>query len=90
MSRSIMCKKYQQQLEGLEAPPYPGAKGQQIYETISKKAWGEWLTLQTMLINEYRLSVREPEARTYLGEQMDKFFNNEATDHAEGYVPPSD
>ncbi len=56
----------------------------------TKKAWGEWLTLQTMLINEYRLSVREPEARTYLGEQMDKFFNNEATDHAEGYVPPSD
>jgi Fe-S cluster biosynthesis and repair protein YggX len=90
MSRSVMCKKYQQQLEGLEAPPYPGAKGQKIYETISKKAWGEWLTLQTMLINEYRLSVREPEARTYLGEQMDKFFNNEATDHAEGYVPPSD
>ena len=90
MPRTIMCKKYQQQLEGLEAPPYPGAKGQQIYDTISKKAWGEWLTLQTMLINEYRLSVREPEARTYLGEQMEKFFNNEATDHAEGYVPPSD
>lgn len=90
MSRSVMCKKYQQQLEALEAPPYPGAKGQLIYETISKKAWGEWLTLQTMLINEYRLSVREPEARTYLGEQMDKFFNNETTDHAEGYIPPSD
>ena len=90
MSRTVMCKKYQQQLEALDAPPYPGAKGQQIYETISKKAWGEWLTLQTMLINEYRLSVREPEARTYLGEQMDKFFNNEATDHAEGYIPPSD
>ena len=90
MPRTIMCKKYQQQLEGLEAPPYPGAKGQQIYDTISKKAWGEWLTLQTMLINEYRLSVREPEDRTYLGEQMEKFFNNEATDHAEGYVPPSD
>ena len=89
MPRTIMCKKYQPQLEGLEAPPYPGAKGQQIYDTISKKAWGEWLTLQTMLINEYRLSVREPEARTYLGEQMEKFFNNEATDHAEGYVPPS-
>jgi Fe-S cluster biosynthesis and repair protein YggX len=83
-----MCKKYQQQLEGLEAPPYPGPKGQQIYETVSKKAWGEWLSLQTMLINEYRLNVREPKSRTYLGEQMDKFFNNEATDHAEGYVPP--
>jgi Fe-S cluster biosynthesis and repair protein YggX len=90
MSRNVMCKKYQQQLEGLEAPPYPGPKGQQIYETVSKKAWREWLSLQTMLINEYRLNVRETKSRTYLGEQMDKFFNNEATDHAEGYVPPSE
>jgi Fe-S cluster biosynthesis and repair protein YggX len=83
-----MCKKYQQQLEGLEAPPYPGPKGQEVYDTVSKKAWGEWLNLQTMLINEHRLSVREPETRAYLAEQMDKFFNNEPTDHAEGYVPP--
>ncbi len=90
MSRSVICKKYQQQLEGLEAPPYPGPKGLQVYETVSKKAWGEWLSLQTMLINEYRLNVREPKSRAYLGEQMDKFFNNEATDHAEGYVPPSE
>ena len=88
MSRNVFCKKYQKELEGLDAPPYPGPKGQQIYETVSKKAWGEWLSLQTMLINEYRLNVREPKSRTYLGEQMDKFFNNEATDHAEGYVPP--
>ena len=90
MSRNVICKKYQQQLEGLEAPPYPGPKGLQVYETVSKKAWGEWLSLQTMLINEYRLNVREPKSRAYLGEQMDKFFNNEATDHAEGYVPPSE
>jgi Fe-S cluster biosynthesis and repair protein YggX len=77
-------------MEGLEAPPYPGPRGQDVYDNISRKAWGEWLALQTMLINEHRLNVREAETRTYLAEQMEKFFNNEATDRAEGYVPPED
>ena len=90
MSRSVFCRKYQQQMDGLDAPPYPGPRGQDIFDNVSRKAWGEWLALQTMLINEHRLNVREPETRAYLGEQMDKFFNNEATDRAEGYVPPED
>lgn len=90
MSRTVFCRKYQQQMEGLEAPPYPGPRGQDVYDNISRKAWGEWLALQTMLINEHRLNVREAETRTYLAEQMEKFFNNEATDRAEGYVPPED
>lgn len=90
MSRTVFCRKYQQQMEGLEAPPYPGPRGQDVYDNVSRKAWGEWLALQTMLINEHRLNVREAETRTYLAEQMEKFFNNEATDRAEGYVPPED
>lgn len=90
MSRTVFCRKYQQQMEGLEAPPYPGPRGQDVYDNVSRKAWEEWLALQTMLINEHRLNVREAETRTYLGEQMEKFFNNEATDRAEGYVPPED
>jgi Fe-S cluster biosynthesis and repair protein YggX len=85
-----MCKKYHKELDGLDAPPYPGPKGKEVYETVSKKAWGEWLSLQTMLINELRLNVREPETRTYLAGQMDKFFNNEPTDRADGYVPPAE
>ncbi|HAN29071.1 MAG TPA: oxidative damage protection protein, partial [Haliea salexigens] len=27
MSRTVFCKRYQQELEGLDAPPYPGPKG---------------------------------------------------------------
>jgi Fe-S cluster biosynthesis and repair protein YggX len=30
------------------------------------------------------------EARKYILEQMDKFFNNEATDRVTGYVDPAD
>jgi Fe-S cluster biosynthesis and repair protein YggX len=87
MSRTVMCKKYQQQLPGLDAPPYPGPKGQEIYEQISKQAWQEWQTHQTMLINEHKLNMMEPDARKFLQEQMDKFFSGQDYAKAEGYVP---
>ena len=89
MTHTVNCRKYQQQLEGLEKPPYPGPKGQDIYDNISAKAWQEWQHLQTMLINEKHLNAFEPSTRQYLAEQMDKFFNNEDTDKADGFVPES-
>ena len=66
----------------------PGAMGQEIFEQISQKAWQEWQTLQTMLINEHHLSLREPDARKYLNEQMQRFFNNEETEQPAGYIEP--
>jgi Fe-S cluster biosynthesis and repair protein YggX len=88
VARNVFCKKYQKELEGLKAPPYPGPKGQQIYDTVSQQAWNAWLERQTMLINEKHLSMANKEARSYLSEQMEKFFNNEEVDQAEGYVAP--
>jgi len=89
MPRTVFCKKYRQELEGLDAPPYPGPRGQEIFETVSKQAWQEWQAQQTMLINEKHLSLMDPEARKYLQGEMDKFLAGEAHDTAEGYVPPS-
>ena len=89
MSRNVFCKKYQQELEGLDRPPYPGPKGQEVFDSVSKKAWQEWQSLQTMLINEKQLTMTDPAARKFLQEQMDKFFANEDYERAEGYVPPS-
>jgi Fe-S cluster biosynthesis and repair protein YggX len=88
MTRTVFCKRYQQELEGLMAPPYPGPKGQDIYENVSKKAWEEWQAQQTMLINEKQLSLIDPEARKYLQQEMDKFLAGQEHDKAEGYVPP--
>jgi Fe-S cluster biosynthesis and repair protein YggX len=90
MSRTVFCRKYQQDLEGLDAPPYPGPKGQDIFDHVSKKAWQEWMSHQTMLINEKRLNMMDMTARTYLSEQMAKFLSGEEYDAAEGYVPPSE
>jgi Fe-S cluster biosynthesis and repair protein YggX len=89
MPRMVFCKKYKEELEGLAAPPFPGTKGQDIFEHVSKQAWQDWQNHQTMLINEKRLSLVDPEARKYLQGEMDKFFSGEDFDRAEGYVPPS-
>lgn len=88
MTRTVHCRKYQREMEGLEAPPMPGPKGQTLFETVSRQAWAEWQALQTMLINEKHLNLRDPEARRYLSEQRERFLDNEPVDRAEGYVPP--
>ena len=90
MTNTLMCRKYQQDLEALPAPPYPGPKGQEIFETVSKKAWGEWQTIQTMLMNEKKLNAFEPASRVYLADQMEKFLNNAETDRIDGYVAPTE
>ena len=90
MPRMVQCRKYRKELPGLIQPPYPGPKGQQIYETVSQKAWSEWQTHQTMLINEKHLNLANSTDRKYLQQQMDLFLNNEKFDRAEGYVPETE
>jgi len=87
MTRTVQCRKYNKDLPGLPVPPYPGPKGQEIYETVSQQAWSEWQSEQTMLINEKQLSMIDAEHRKYLQQEMDKFLNNEEYDQAEGFVP---
>ena len=74
MSRTVNCVKLKKEAEGLDRAPYPGELGQKIFDNVSKEAWQQWLGHQTMLINEYRLSPVDPKARTFLEEQMEKFF----------------
>ena len=89
MTRTVFCKKYQQDMEGLDRAPYPGAKGQEIFDSISKKAWMEWQAHQTLLINERALNMTDPTARKFLLEEMEKFMSGGDYAKADGYVPPS-
>ncbi|HSG04249.1 MAG TPA: oxidative damage protection protein [Marinobacterium sp.] len=89
MSRTVFCKKFKEELEGLERAPYPGPLGQDIFDNVSKKAWEEWTDHQTMLINEKHLSMMDPASRKFLQEEMQKFLSGEEFAQAEGYVPPS-
>ena len=88
MSRTVFCRKYQQELPGLAVPPLPGKRGQELFEQVSRRAWQEWLQHQTLLINEKRLNLMDREARQYLEEQMGRFLSGEAVDSADGYIPP--
>jgi Fe-S cluster biosynthesis and repair protein YggX len=90
MTRMVFCKKYQKNLPGLPQPPYPGAKGKEIYEHVSAQAWQDWQKEQIMLINEKHLSMAAADDRKYLQAQMDHYFANEDYDTASGYVPPED
>jgi Fe-S cluster biosynthesis and repair protein YggX len=89
MSRTVLCRKYKEELEGLDRAPYPGPKGLDIYENVSKKAWQEWTDHQTMIINEKHLSMMDPSTREFLQSEMEKFMTGGDYEKAEGYVAPS-
>ncbi|MAZ38914.1 MAG: oxidative damage protection protein [Legionellales bacterium] len=86
MSRTVYCIKLQKEAEGLDFAPYPGELGKKIYDAISKQAWQQWLGQQTMLINEYRLSMTDPKAREFLATEMEKFFFGEGSDKPNGFT----
>ncbi|PPD03716.1 MAG: oxidative damage protection protein [Methylobacter sp.] len=88
MTRMIHCVKLGKELLGLERAPYPGELGQRIYESVSKEAWQQWLQHQTMLVNEYRLSLFEAKAKQFLLAEMEKYLFGEGAVMPEGYVPP--
>lgn len=88
MSRLIYCIKLKKEAEGLDYQPYPGELGKKIYENISKEAWQQWLSHQTMLINEYRLNLLDTKAKEFLLKEMEKFFWGGEIKKVEGYVPP--
>ena len=78
MSRMVQCVKLDKEAEGLDMVPYPGELGQRIFENISKEAWQLWMGQQTILINENRLNVIDPEHRAIIEGEMKKFLFGES------------
>ena len=87
MARTVRCVKLREEAEGLDFPPLPGDLGRRVFENVSKAAWQQWLAHQTMLINENRLKVTDPQARRFLEDEMEKYFFGEGSAAPEGYVP---
>lgn len=88
MSHEVFCHKLQKQAPGLQFVPFPGELGQRIYQNISLEAWQLWLQHQTMLINENRLNMLEPTARTFLAAEMEKFLFGAGSEKPAGYQAP--
>jgi len=87
MGEMVQCVRLKKEAEGLDRQPYPGDLGKRVFENVSKEGWQEWLRHQTMLINEYRLSPMDPKARTFLEEQMEKFFFGEGAEAPPDFKP---
>lgn len=90
MGEQVNCIKLGKAAEGLDRAPWPGELGQRILANVSKEAWKQWMNHQTMLINEKKLSVINPEHKAYLAEQMENYFFGDGADQIQGYVPPSE
>lgn len=88
MSRTIFCTFLQREADGQDFQLYPGELGKRIFNEISKEAWQQWMSKQTMLINEKKLSTMNPDDRKLLEQEMFKFLFEGHDIHIEGYTPP--
>ena len=86
--RMVFCAKLQRDLPGLDAPPWPGALGQRIYEHISAEAWEMWEERMKMILNEYKLLPFQKEAQTLIIKQMEEFLFDDSAAPPPGYVKP--
>ena len=85
--RTVRCVKFQKELPGLDAPPWPGELGQRVFENVSVQAWKMWEERQKMILNEYRLMPWQKEAQELIAQQMEDFFFGESAALPPGYVP---
>ena len=87
---SFFCQKLQKEAEPLTRAPVPGELGERILANISKEAWMQWMSHQTLLINEHRLNLLEPDSKAFLMEELEKYFFGSGSERPQGYVEQKD
>ncbi|CAM4306158.1 MULTISPECIES: oxidative damage protection protein [Vibrio] len=90
MSRTVFCEHLKKDADGLDFQLYPGELGKRIFDGISKEAWAMWQSKQTMLINEKKLNMMDPEHRKLLETEMVNFLFEGKEVVIDGYTPPSE
>jgi Fe-S cluster biosynthesis and repair protein YggX len=71
---AVTCARCGSTTEGLPAAPVPTPLGAEIQARVCPSCWQEWLRAQVILINEYRLTLIDPQARAMLEDQMRQFL----------------
>lgn len=67
--RCVRCKK---DAPRLDKAPFRNPMGERIHAGICRACWNDWLEHQTLLINHHGLDPRDPKARAFLYEQIEK------------------
>jgi Fe-S cluster biosynthesis and repair protein YggX len=94
MTRTVHCAKLGEDLPALPFKPFNDALGQRIYETISAKAWQEWIEHSKRIVNEYGRMPGSPvhdltkkEAHEFLKQQCEEFLFGAGGQAPAEYVP---
>ncbi|MCZ6875169.1 MAG: oxidative damage protection protein [bacterium] len=101
--RTVFCTILQKEAPGIDATELQGevaldmveaiggkALRQRIYDKVSWEAWEQWKGHLTMLMNEHRLDLMDPQTDAFIREQMEAFFFGGGAEPPSGYVPPTD
>jgi Fe-S cluster biosynthesis and repair protein YggX len=68
---------------------YTGETGRSLKEHACQECWNEWVKMQIMIINEYRLNLMDPQTDEFLNKQVLGFFKLDADGVAGvNYIPP--
>ncbi|MGQ9835330.1 MAG: Fe(2+)-trafficking protein [Thermoanaerobaculaceae bacterium] len=70
----ITCSRCEAKVEPMAQAPMPGELGETIKKAVCSSCWQEWLRYQVMIINEYRLSLQDPQTRTLLIQHLRDFL----------------
>ncbi len=70
----VQCAKLGQELQGLDAPPFPGALGQRIFEQVSKRSFELWQEESEKLMKARGWNMGQPDHRKQLMVEMEKFL----------------
>lgn len=87
MSRTVFCAYLKKEAPGLPMKLYPGEIGQRIFDNISAEAWKIWLQTQTMLVNEHKYNLMNPEHKKLIEEAMVGFLFEGKEVRIAGYTP---
>jgi Fe-S cluster biosynthesis and repair protein YggX len=71
----IQCSRCGLQKEAVVKPAfYRGDVKQQLVTHACQDCWTEWIRMQIMLVNEYRLNLMDPKTDEFLNTQVLAFF----------------
>jgi Fe-S cluster biosynthesis and repair protein YggX len=62
----------------MEHAPFKGELGAQVHNTICQTCWREWVGMGTMVINEFRLDLSDPQAQEVYDQHMVEFLQLQA------------
>jgi Fe-S cluster biosynthesis and repair protein YggX len=100
--RTVQCAKLHKLAPGIDVDDLQGqvaldmvesiggpALRQRVHEHVSWEAWELWKAHLTMLMNEHRLNMLDPQTDEFIRHHMEAFLFGEGSAPPPGYVPPT-